>query len=538
LTKVTERQFEIPFGQLLSIQGHKVIHHARPHGPMEQGKDLISIDSLGVYHAYQLKQGDLTLEDWRSGGIKDQVADMLDLDIQHPSVPAGSPYKSHLVTTGLLNDVLRQTLEQYNRTREGKGQSTLDVITKGHIKEQLLTSYNAFIPIDPELFRDFLQLITSDLKGLPEKKTLFNFYRAASFQFLGDNPSKANLKRVGDYLWLVTSHISYFYESSSNWIAALEVWIVSIAAYMKICGEPPSAKLAIKDLSNPLYKISLLMRLYLDDFDKLKDLHAERFGLEDAYLIGSRITVCLGWAAASILYLGSIGRIKDSEILDLLPKFIKWLPLMQYWGESACPLFLSVVWIFKHYGATNTSEHYLIKLLSFQLQSGRLARNKDPTLAGTYYDPYDGLEEILIKSLENQERDILIKNPSENRVVNSYFLEGIVLMITKRLWRQNLTAIWPQISEMSLSCFRFKDPSDFWTWRADQGSEISWEWSRPTSWAALLKRSRSIDDENLPLGYGGLGAFHLLHLIVFPHRVSTDMLLTIDNLSSQWIKRE
>jgi len=105
LANVSERTFEVPFVQLLMVEGYKVVHLAKPHGPMEQGKDILAIAPDGVPCAFQLKQGDLTLKNWRDPEepLKGQVEDMLDIPIQHPSIPAGLSHRSFLVTTGNLD---------------------------------------------------------------------------------------------------------------------------------------------------------------------------------------------------------------------------------------------------------------------------------------------------------------------------------------------------------------------------------------------------------------------------------------------------
>ena len=56
LTKTNERNYQAAFCQVLMHKGHRVLYSSS-HGPMEQGKDIITVapDGDGDYHAYQTR---------------------------------------------------------------------------------------------------------------------------------------------------------------------------------------------------------------------------------------------------------------------------------------------------------------------------------------------------------------------------------------------------------------------------------------------------------------------------------------------------
>ena len=56
LTSVNERQYQIPFCQLLAAEGETVVYIS-PHGQREQGKDVITLGRDRAPCAYQLKLG-------------------------------------------------------------------------------------------------------------------------------------------------------------------------------------------------------------------------------------------------------------------------------------------------------------------------------------------------------------------------------------------------------------------------------------------------------------------------------------------------
>src|SRR5437868_1089155 len=94
LISVPERDFQVAYCQLLALRGHGVVHLS-PHGPFEQGKDIITLDAQRQAHGYQLKVGDISLARWREE-VKPEVDELLDIPIIHPSVDKRAPHRSHL----------------------------------------------------------------------------------------------------------------------------------------------------------------------------------------------------------------------------------------------------------------------------------------------------------------------------------------------------------------------------------------------------------------------------------------------------------
>ena len=83
LIKTNERNYFAPFCQILMHKGHKIIYKSS-HRPMEQGKDIITIDKRGNYCAYQLKTGNIDLPKWRE--IRPEIEELIQLPIIHPSI--------------------------------------------------------------------------------------------------------------------------------------------------------------------------------------------------------------------------------------------------------------------------------------------------------------------------------------------------------------------------------------------------------------------------------------------------------------------
>ena len=91
LTEASERSYEAAFGQLLVIEGHRVIqgpmHHAHEHG-----KDMIAWDSEGNLCAYQLKGGKRSkLDKAAVDEVQDQLFTAAATAVMHPSLPSPRP---------------------------------------------------------------------------------------------------------------------------------------------------------------------------------------------------------------------------------------------------------------------------------------------------------------------------------------------------------------------------------------------------------------------------------------------------------------
>jgi hypothetical protein len=250
LASVSERAFEIPFAQLLSLEGYNVVHIARPHGPMEQGKDILAFDQDGTPCAFQLKAQDLSLRNWRDPDqpLKGQIEDLLDLPIQHPSFPQSTTHRSTLVTTGNLDDTLRQTISVFNHGRKTKGQTTLDVWVKGHIETKIRAALGRFMPGPLENFRDFLQLALVDGKGTPDKKRVAAFLKERVSQLQQTSPNNQITAACAETL-ILGIYLVQPYQLSHNHISEIEVWTLMAATLLNVaCLSGPAKRVAFQSL--------------------------------------------------------------------------------------------------------------------------------------------------------------------------------------------------------------------------------------------------------------------------------------------------
>src|SRR5215813_9372668 len=139
LISVPERDFQIPFCQLLALRGQRVVH-VSPHGPFEQGKDVIAVDASGEAHAYQLKVGDISLPRWRDE-VRAEIEELLDLPIVHPSIDKQRGHRSYLITTGNFGDPVRREIDDRNEDRCRKGKPVLETEMRGQLLKAFVEAH-------------------------------------------------------------------------------------------------------------------------------------------------------------------------------------------------------------------------------------------------------------------------------------------------------------------------------------------------------------------------------------------------------------
>ena len=119
LDKASERSFQVPFRYMLVYEGYTILHVSR-HDAMEFGKDIVALDAEGNPCAFQLKGGNLSLNKWRKE-VRDQVGDLVELAIEHPSVDASEPHRSIFVTNGKIEEEAAHAIDAYSPAVSSSG---------------------------------------------------------------------------------------------------------------------------------------------------------------------------------------------------------------------------------------------------------------------------------------------------------------------------------------------------------------------------------------------------------------------------------
>lgn len=156
LTKVNELTFTIPFSQLLISEGHRVVHISSQ-GPLEQGKDIISVDASGVVHCYQLKCGKINGRVWAE--IKAEIDQLVELPPKHPSLPeVVEEWEAYLVTNGSIANPTARDIYDYAESKKGKGHRPLRTMVGGELVAAFTEFYDEFLPVEVLDLQTFLEI--------------------------------------------------------------------------------------------------------------------------------------------------------------------------------------------------------------------------------------------------------------------------------------------------------------------------------------------------------------------------------------------
>ena len=221
LTKTNERNYQIAFCQVLLKKGHKVIYISS-HRPMEQGKDIITIDPHGVCHAYQLKTGDIDLSAWRK--ISGEIVELMQVPVVHPSVDKNKVHKAYLVTNGNVIDEVRVQVDQRNEdnVRKNRNYSHLDIINKESLLKEFIDAQGEFMPKELDDFDLLLKLYLSDGKDFLYKERFAKFVFNTLFKF--DYKQKANIINAISSSVVIISYMLHHHQEEENYYAIFEAW--------------------------------------------------------------------------------------------------------------------------------------------------------------------------------------------------------------------------------------------------------------------------------------------------------------------------
>jgi hypothetical protein len=241
LTKTNERNYQAAFCQVLLHQGHRVLHSSS-HGPMEQGKDIITIGPDGNYHAFQTKTGDIGLSDWR--GIAGEIQELVELPIDYPGVDKARGHRAYLVANGKISDPVRNQISDRNEDnlRKQRQYAPLEVIGLDSLLKMFIDAQGRFVPRELPDMRTFLELFLQDGRTMLPKQRLFATLETTVFGETPKRPSGA-IDAVTSSL-IIVSYLLNSFEQSGNYYAMAEGWSILAASISRFAARntvPPEA---------------------------------------------------------------------------------------------------------------------------------------------------------------------------------------------------------------------------------------------------------------------------------------------------------
>ena len=534
LSSTTEREFQVPFAQLLAFEGYGVVHIASPHGPMEQGKDILAVSPDGTPCAFQLKAGNLTLSDWRNPEqpLKGQVEDLLDLAIDHPSLPKPRKHRSYLVVTGVLDETLRQHIGAFNEERKRRKKPRIETWVKGDLQRKISGALDRFLSARVQDIRQYLRLLLEDGRGIPKREALAKFLDEVVADVDGSTGER-RLRQACTELVLLTSYVADVYHQQENHVSEIEVWTVATSAILSVAAISAQAhRVALPSLGFLERKIWEVMQNLVAEL-RTREMFVEGDPFADAYVYRHRITHVAGYLGAAFHWSQWLG--EDIGAEDVARRFFDVnRPQLLLWGEGAVPSFLSAGWTLDQLNGRSGTDDLCVAMLHAicQMNGPEGAKRGHPeegnggvSLFHGLPNPYVSLEDVLQKALEPT------LSPMEpDYFGHSYCLEAIIHVLTRRLMRQHLALLWEPITRLAFATYLPTRRRDLWHWHNRSGMIQHRYVEQPTSWSALRQNVQKVDTKLLPLHAEKYPHFLLLHMLVAPHRLNPSVAVLLDSM--------
>jgi hypothetical protein len=514
LTSSNERSYQIPFCQLLAAEGETVVYYS-VHGPFEQGKDVITVGQDGQLRGYQLKCGDFALAEWRK--YKGEINDLVELPIKHPAVQPSQRHIPFLVTNGEINDPAINAINAANDAWRERRYPALRTISKGQLLKRFSSAHGTYLPNELSDFNRFMELVLRE-GGQPLDKEKVCLFLESILPFASTRGLKATeIKRALSSAVLLMGYILQSAYAAENHWAVFEGWTLAASHVLAIATKFDAPE-KVWSLSFDLCEdgaIDALSKLWSECKDR--EYLVEGNPWTDGHFYHARVTLLVGLVSAWALH----RRISGVDISRSEPvrQFMeRWTPKMKIWGESATPYFLLGALESESLGDQIAAENSVVRVLATILNiNGR--RDGSRGLPSPYYSPEEALR--LTYHLDTDCR--------EDFVGSTYSAYPLVDFLVRRWRRGALRSLWYEITGESLKAFYPDERWEWFRWRAKTGSLNSRFVGSPQSWSTLLTEIESIDTSVLPQLLRDKPAFAALFSLVYPHRLTRELLKLIED---------
>ncbi len=514
LDSSNELGYQSLFCELLSIQGYTV-KYAIKSTTIEQGKDVVAIDSEKIPHAFQLKGGDINTKRWRDE-VKPEIEAMIDCPIIHPEIDKEKGHVSYLVTNGEINDAVRLEIVSLNEKKWKS--SPLKYWTRGDLLNGFQQMAEGILPKDAQSYKKLIDLIFADGEGLPDINKVSSFL----YEILNiDNPKQKKAQRQRDVAaaLLYANMMAGPYRKKQNHSSAVQIMIVLLSLVFHLIDKYQlEDKYWIKSYGiiwNDILKTAKLLEAEIDDIGFDKSLNSPM----DTDLIPFR-----KYAAISIIYPLKLAEliIDDENWKTILKPETgeKYKKTITIWGEASLLSLVFLALTLRNNSTTQKISTNFIENAIDQIIINNGRRSKHATgLISPYYD-LDFIVKLNFGLLEDKFE--------ENFRCSSSLLKSLIEIVARSNGREFLSKRWSDISFIRLEEFVLEKPEDLYLWRTQKGENLSIVPKKIKSWKELTEEADSFNGNNLPTTIKRFPGFLPFFLSVFPHRANSETIGFLD----------
>lgn len=515
LTNANELSYQIPFCEVLLAHRYSVLHISS-HGPGEHGKDVIARHLDGRLFAFQLKGDDIRLSDWRR--IRGEVEELVRLPVRHPSVEDGETHYPVLVTNGEVLGDATENIKQFSDKWQRDGAEWLDVWGGKKLQRLFIDAHGSYLPTDIGDLRDFLQLFAGEFEDRLPREEFTQFVERLT-EACTTKGSKAAKKRAVESMVLLASYVVEQYERAKNHIAAAEGWTV---VAMNILRVVEREGLSPRDYESSLNLVEMALtknlQNFLDEVLQLDHLVQSNFILAEPAVYNVRVTLVLGWLAASALLQRHTGEIRASnkEIRSFIKREFR---NMRISGEADWPMYLLIaLYLGKEHGSSVTES-----LIEEWLEAVVKANSgKNPEGIPSPYWLQEKVIALRVGELPPYEK--------EKFVGHSYTTLSAMDMLVRRFRRQAVRLLWSRVSKIKFCEFVPKRPHDWFLWRCEEGKFHTYDPIPRVSWSSWREEASTMESSLFPRTLLSHKEWVLPFVLTYPHRLNRGLTALVDGV--------
>ena len=518
LDSASERTYQPVFCQMLSAQGHTILHSTR-HSPLEFGKDVLTIDPNGRPCAYQLKGNPgsrLTLEQFRN--IQTQLVQLVTQPIIFPGLKIQT-HKTYLVTNGIVEEEVQRAIDDLNRGFcEAKTiGGPIELISRGQL---LKWAINLGVDLWPAELLDvnrLLQLLVAQGDEILPDHLLHDLL--ISLLCLDENikttPSASELKRrITSAALLTAVSLQKFYIKKNHW-AIICGWVIFSSYTIGACERHNKSykKNGKHSIDIALYSIFLSLSNLCSEL-QTRNHYIEGNALVDSFIYKGRYTLLVA-LMVTYWFWGMEEGWMDENHQSFLDEFIPKNPKGLYlWGEGAIPQLLIHLWYLRHTDPTLKPDFFLASLLQQIIKI--CIDDKLNGLPSPYYS-FESITRHIFRNLLSLKEDPL---GGDSFRYNSFFALPLMHLLVRANMKQTCKSIWPDFSKLS---FKYFDPLKPWMYclkEVPHGDNITIQPKLTKEWDELKVEARENLCVGVPISLKINKYLFILFIILFPYRAT------------------
>jgi len=514
LTRTNERNYKTAFVQVLAHQGYQVLT-VPADGPMEQGKDLITIDPNGRPCGFQLKTGALDLATWRK--YRDEMMELIQLPIYHPAIDKKVLHRAVLVTNGEMTNEVRVQIDQINEDNlaKARGYAQLDVLTLQPLLKDFIEAQGTFIPRELNDLRAFLEIYQADGSDFfPMDKYVVLVDRV----LLVANDRPSDLKNAVASSLVFTSYLLHPFQLRANHFAAFEAWTALGASILQLALH--------RELRADLWRSSFdlvkaemarnLLALRSEALQRPDFLEGDWLG-DGGSMHSARALITLGASAAITSHLRRKG-LEDEDAAALIASLrSNEKYLRQLWGESTFPFVFHIVKVMESFEESAAALGLLTHL--FEAVVDGYSREGPTSPPNLYFRP----AEAVAAAYGLVDKDLDLRQFSGQSMI----LRSLLEMLARRDQRELVSKHWRKASRILFHEFSPDKPEDLFAWRTEAGQDLEAWPDQTQSWQRLQEQSRDLTA--IPPFYTEHADFLSFLILAYTHRCTSGVIRVLDS---------